>query len=110
MRGLESVGATEPHLVVTAGGVVGCCKLTFVDGIVGHVLGVVDAAEKLVGLRIAGLCGDIWLRPGGCFIDAALLEKCIGLGYIGQEKANAEEEEKRKGKTDTGQGCRDEHD
>jgi hypothetical protein len=39
-----------------------------------------------------------------------LLEKSIGLGRIGQEKANAEKEEKRKGNACTGRRCRNEHD
>jgi hypothetical protein len=81
-----------------------------VDGIVGHVLSVVDAAEKLVRLSVAGLCGDDFAKAYGCFIDAALLKKSVGLGYVCQEKANAEEEEKRKGKTYSGQWCGDEHD
>jgi hypothetical protein len=61
-------------------------------------------------LSIAGLCGEYFTKANGCFIDAALLKKSVGLGYVGQEKANAEEEEKRKGKTHTGGGCRDGHD
>ncbi|HEX3570429.1 MAG TPA: hypothetical protein VHU44_06380 [Acidobacteriaceae bacterium] len=68
------------------------------DGIVAHVLSIVNAAEKLVGLTIAGVCGDYLAKAGGGFIDATLLEKGIGLSYVGQEEANAREEEKRKGK------------
>jgi hypothetical protein len=98
MRRLESVSPTEPHLIVTAVGVAGCCELTFVDGIVAHVLSVVNAAEKLVGLAIAGVRGEYIAKAGGRFIDATLLEKGIGLSYVGQEEANAREEEKRKGK------------
>jgi hypothetical protein len=81
-----------------------------VDGIVGHVLRIVDAAEKLAGLGIARVCGEQLAKAGGCFIDATLLEKSIGLGYVGQEKADAEEEEKRKGNVYTGRRSRDEHD
>jgi hypothetical protein len=58
MRRLESVGATEPYLIVTAGGVGGCGKLTFVDGIVGHILSIVDSAEKLVSLSITSFRGE----------------------------------------------------
>jgi hypothetical protein len=44
------------------------------DGVVGHLLGVVDAAEELVGLGIAGLRDEELVEAGGCFIDATLLE------------------------------------
>jgi hypothetical protein len=109
MRGFESVGATEPHLIVTAGGVAGCCKLTLVDGTIAHVLSIVDAAEKLVSLSIAGLGGEYFVKANGCFIDSALLKKSVGLAYVGPEKVNAEEEEKRKGKAHAGQEWHDEH-
>jgi hypothetical protein len=98
MRGLESVSPTEPHLIVTAGGIAGCCELTFADGVVAHVLSIVNAAEKLVGLAIARVRGEYLAKAGGRFIDATLLEKGIGLSYVCQEEANAGEEEKRKGK------------
>ena len=49
MRGLESVGSAEPHLVVAAVGCVRDGEFTLADGVVGHVLGVVDATEELVG-------------------------------------------------------------
>jgi hypothetical protein len=110
MRRLKSVRATEPHLIVTAGGVSGCCELAFVDGIVGHFLSIVEAAEKLVSLAIARVCGDYLAKADGRFIDATLLEKCIGLGYVGQEEATAKEEEKRKDKSCTGRRSRGEHD
>jgi hypothetical protein len=64
-----------------------------VDGIVAHVLRVVDAAEKLVGLGIAGVCGDDLAKAGGRFIDPTLLEQSIGVGNVGQEEATAEKEE-----------------
>src|SRR5258708_7872000 len=41
VRRLKSVGATEPQLIVTAGGVAGCGELTFADSIVAHVLSIV---------------------------------------------------------------------
>jgi len=78
-----------------------------VDGIVGHVLSIVDAAEKLVGLGIARVCGEYLAKAGGRFIDATLLEKSIGLGHVGHEEANAEEEEKQKGKSYTGRRSRE---
>jgi len=107
---LESISATKPHLIVTTGGVAGDCELTFVDGIVDDVLSIVNAAEKLMGLAIAGVCGKYLMEAGGCSIDTTLLQKGIGLGCVGQEKAKAKEEEKRKGNADTGQRSRDEHD
>ena len=110
MRGLEPVGPTEPHLIITAGGGAGGCQLTLMDGIVCHLLSIVDAAEELVGLAIARVCGDYLAKAGGPFIDATLLEKSIGLGYVGQKKASAKEEEKRKGKSCTGRRSRGEHD
>jgi hypothetical protein len=91
MRGLESVGPTEPHLIITAGGGAGGCQLTLMDGVVGDFLSIVDAAEKLVSLSIARLCGEYFAKASGCFIDAALLEKSVGVGCVGQEKAGAEE-------------------
>src|SRR5258708_39992413 len=97
MRRLEAVGATEPQTVVTAGGVAGYRELTFVDGIVSHVLSIVDATEKLVGLTVAGVCGEHPAQACSRFIDATLLEKDISLGCVGQERANAEEKEKRQG-------------
>jgi hypothetical protein len=81
-----------------------------VDGIVGHVLSIVDAAEKLVGLAVARVCGDYLAKASGRFIDATLLEEGVGLGCVGQERANAEEEEKRKGNAYTGRRSRDVHD
>src|SRR5712664_3759242 len=87
MRRLESVGATEPQLIVTAGGVAGYCELTLADGIVSHVLSIVDATEKLVGLTVAGACGEQPAQAGSRFIDAPLLEKGISLGCVGQERA-----------------------
>src|ERR1700738_2782413 len=112
MRGLESVGPPEPHLIVTAGGGGSCCKFTLMDGVIGHLLSIVNAAEKLMGLGIARLCGQYLAKTGGCFIDAALLEKHIGLSCVGNEEANAEEDEekKRKGKANMGPRCRNEHD
>jgi hypothetical protein len=82
------------------------------DGVIGHLLSVVDAAEKLVSLGIAGLRGQYLAKAGGCFIDAALLEKSIGLGCVSHEEADAEknEEKERKGNAHTVPGCRDEHD
>jgi hypothetical protein len=82
------------------------------DGAFGHLLGIVNAAEELVGLGIARFCDQDLAKAGGRFIDATLLEKNVGLGCIGHEEATAkkDEEKKRKGKAHTGQGCRDEHD
>ena len=97
MRRLESVGATEPHLIVTAVGVVGDCELTLMDGVVGHILSIVDAAEKLMGLTVARVCGEYLVKAGGGFIDPTLLEKRIGLSCVGKQKANAKEEQNRKG-------------
>jgi hypothetical protein len=61
-----------------------------VDGIVGHILSIVDAAEKLMGLAIARIGSENLVKTGSRFIDATLLEKSIGLSCVGQEKANAE--------------------
>jgi hypothetical protein len=44
-----------------------------VDGGIGHILGVVDAAQKLMSLAIARLRGQGLMQQGACFIDAALL-------------------------------------
>ena len=70
------------------------------DGVVGDVLCVVDAAEKQVGLGIVGLRGENALETGERFSDAALLEKIIGLGGIGEKKASAEKQKKRERNAD----------
>ena len=110
MGRLKSVGATEPHLIVTAGRVVEGSELTLMDGIVAHLLSIVDAAEKLMGLSIAWVCGEYLAQARGCFIDAALLKKGIGLGCVGKQKASAKEVENPKGNVYTGRRSRDEHD
>jgi hypothetical protein len=81
------------------------------DGVVGYLLSVVDAAEKLVSLGVAGLRSEYLAKVGRRFIDATLLEKRVGLGVVGQEitRAEAEEEEKPKGKAHTNRRCRDVH-
>ena len=109
MRGLEPIGAAQPHLIVAAGGRVGDGQFALVDGVVGHLLCVVDAAEKLVSDCVVWLSGEEFVEAGGGFIDAALLEEGIGLGRVGQEKTNSEEEKQSKGKTNTDWMCRDEH-
>src|SRR5580704_4379537 len=112
MRSLESVGPPEPHLGVAAGGGGCCCEFTLMDGAVSHVLSIVNAAEKLVGLGIARLCDEYLAKAGGRFIDATLLEKSVGLSCVGREERNTEEDEekKRKGEAHTGPRCRNEHD
>src|SRR5258707_15574638 len=110
MGGLESVGPTEPHLIVTAGGGIGYCKLALMDGIVCHLLSIVDAAKKLMSFGIVWLCSEYLTKAGGCFIDPPLLKKIVGLSRVSQEKANAEEEKKRKGKAHAGQRGRNKHD
>src|SRR5271156_309558 len=108
MSGLKSVGATEPHLVVAAVGCIGDGQFALVDGVVGHLLGIVDAAEKLVGLGVARLRVENLVEAGGCFIDSTLLEKSVGVGRIGPKSLNTEEEDEEKRKANTGRG-RDEH-
>jgi hypothetical protein len=78
------------------------------DGVVGHVLSIVDAAEKLMSLTVARVGGKYFAKAGGGFIDTTLLEKSIGLSRVGKQKANAEEKENRKGNLYTGQ--RSKHD
>jgi hypothetical protein len=109
MGRLESVGATEPHLIVAAGGIVGDCELTLMDGIVGHFLSIVDAAQKLMGQAIAWVCGEYLAEALGCFVNSTLLKKRIGLGCIGQENVSAQKEENPKCKVYTGRRSRDEH-
>src|ERR1700733_763814 len=107
VRGLEPVGAAEPHLIVAARRSVGNGELALANGAVGYVLGIVDAAEKLVGLGIAWLYSKDIVKPDSCFIDTALLKQEVGLSRVGQKQANTEGEEKRKDNTDA--GWRDEH-
>ena len=58
MGGFESVGASEPHVVFATVGRVGYGQFTLVNGGVRLVLGVVDAAEELVGVGVVGLRGE----------------------------------------------------
>ena len=53
--------------------------------------------------------GERLAKAGGRFIDTALLEKSVCLGCVGNSRANAEEEEKRKDQAHMGQRFRDEH-
>jgi hypothetical protein len=77
--------------------------------VVGHVLCVVDAAEKLVSERVVWLSGEEFVKGRGGFVDAALLEEGVGLGRVGWEKTSSEEEKQSKRKTNTDRMCRDEH-
>jgi hypothetical protein len=110
MGRLESVGATEPHLIVTAGWVIRDRELALMDRVVSHILSIVDAAEKLMCLAIAGVCGEYFANAGGCFVHPALLKKSLSLACIGKQKASAQEEENRKGNLYMGQKSLDEHD
>jgi hypothetical protein len=105
----ESVCLSEPPLVIAAGWGVRHGKFTLTDGVVGHFLSVVDAAEKLMGLGIAGLSGEELAKTGGRFVHTALLEKSVGLGCIGHKRANAEEKEKQNDQAKMCRGFRDEH-
>jgi hypothetical protein len=109
MGRLESVCPAEPHLVITVGWSARHGEFTLMDGLVGQLLSIVDPAEKLVGLCIAGLRGEYLAKAGGRFIHTALLEKSVCLGCVGHKKANAEEEEKRKDQAHMSQRFRDEH-
>ncbi len=73
--GLHPVGAAEPEVVLAAGGVVVDSKFALVDGEVGHVLRVEDAAEELMGESVFGMGGETGPKDGSCVVDAALL-KC----------------------------------
>jgi hypothetical protein len=80
------------------------------DGVIGHILGIVDAAEKLMSLTVARVCGKYLAKAGGGFIDTTLLEKSIGLSRVGKQKANAKEEENRKGNLYRATRSRNKHD
>jgi hypothetical protein len=77
------------------------------DGLVGHLLSVVDSAENLVSLRIIGMYGEYLAKACGRIIHTALLEKSIGLACVGRKKANAEEEEKQDHQPNVGRGFRE---
>jgi hypothetical protein len=77
-------------VVFTVAGRVCDCRFAFVDGGVAHILGVVDAAEELVGLSVAGLRGKERLKHCGGFIHATLLEHGVGLRVVGHKKARCE--------------------
>jgi hypothetical protein len=49
---------------------------------------------------VTGPQGEGLVETGGGLIDTALLQQDIGLGDVGQEKANAEEQEKGRRETD----------
>ena len=79
------------------------------DGIVGHLLSIVNTAEKLTGLCIARVCGEYLTKAVGCFVDSTLLEERIGLGCVGKENVSAQKEENPECKMYTGRRSRDEH-
>jgi hypothetical protein len=62
-----------------------------------------------VSERVVWLSGEEFVKGGGGFIDASLLEEGVGLGRVGQERTNSEEEKQSKGKMNTDRMCRDEH-
>jgi hypothetical protein len=80
------------------------------NGIVRHILSIVDPAKKLMSLAITLVCGEYLAKSGGRFIDSTLLKKGICLGCVGKQKASAKKEENPKGNVYTGRRSRDEHD
>jgi hypothetical protein len=99
--GLEAVGAGKPHLVDAAGWSVGDGEFALVDSAVDELQGVVDAAEKLMGLSVTGLSGEDLVQAEGGFVEAALLEERAGLSLVGEKRGSEEEEKQRKGNADT---------
>jgi hypothetical protein len=97
VRGLISVGATEPHLIVAIRRCIRDGELALVDGVVGHLLSVIDATEKLVGLAIMRLCVENVAKADDRLVSVTLLDESVGLGRVGQKKL-WDEKEKREGK------------
>jgi hypothetical protein len=58
-----------------------------------------------MGLGVTGLRGENLVKTDGCFVEAALLEKSVGLGFISKKRTSDEEEKKRKGNADTCRRC-----
>jgi hypothetical protein len=61
-----------------------------------------------MGHGIAGLSGEQLFQTRGSFIDAALLEERVSLGYISPEKAGYKEQEQSQDK-DASRRCRSGH-
>ena len=87
-----SVSTGEPHVIVAVVGCVGDGKFTLVDGGVGLVLRVVDTAEELMGLSVAGVVTEEFLKHGCGLVNASLLEQGIGAGFVGNEEMGRCEE------------------
>jgi hypothetical protein len=69
-----------------------------------------SAAEKLMGESVIGLfCKDL-VQIGGGFVDAALQEKCVGLGSVGQCEPPAAKEEERNSNANLNRRLGKEHD
>ena len=105
VRGLHPVGAAEPEVVVAAGGVVVDSEFALVDGEVGHVLRVEDAAEELMGESVVGLGGEVGPEDGGGVVNAALLQcdVCAGRAWavaVGLCTRAGEEQEQKQGGTE----------
>jgi hypothetical protein len=92
--GFVSVGAGEPHVMVADVWRVGDREFALMDGGVGSLLRVVDAAEELMGLGVAGFVPEEILEHGCGLVDPSLLEQGIGLDLVGNKKLGREEESK----------------
>src|ERR1019366_7009064 len=82
------VGAAQPQVVVAglivSGGGRGCGKLALVDGGVGLVLRVEDAAQQLPCGGVGGIGGECGAQQGGGVVDPALLQGVVGGRVFGQ--------------------------
>ena len=72
-RCLEPVGTSQPHLGIAIVGIGSRRQFALPDGIIGHLLGIVDPAQKLMRLRIIGMRADNLMQYSGCLVYASLL-------------------------------------
>src|SRR5665213_1066524 len=73
MRGFHAIGSAQPHLGIAIARVLRGCEFARLDRGICHLLGIVDAAEQLVGVGIAWLRRKYALQCDACFIDTPLL-------------------------------------
>ena len=94
--GFLAVGAGEPHEIHAVVGRGGDGSFALGDGLLGLILGVEDATEKLVSVRIVRCGGKGGVKGLFGLVDAAVLQGGEGLrGVCMEERGRGEQEAKQ---------------
>ena len=109
VRGFQSIGASQPHLVVAHGRPGGGGQFAFLDGGIGHLLRIVNPAKKLVRHGVVGLGRERFFEQRAGIFDSALLQKGVCLPIIGQQGISAGEKDKEDHKPDADKAYRNDH-